>query len=176
MPTEPVRRIFLLRHAKSDWGDAGRDDHDRVLAPRGREAGSAMAAYFRRSGIAPALILCSTATRARATLDLILPGLAPPGRVEYEDGLYLAEPERLLRRLRAVDDDEPSVMLIGHNPGLHGLAVALVGEGDPGDMDRLRQKYPTGALAEVEAPIRRWRELSPGDNRLVRFVVPRELP
>ena len=176
MATEPVRRIFLLRHAKSDWGDAGRDDHDRELAARGREAGGRIAAYCRRAGIAPALILCSTATRARATLDLVMPSLVPPARVEYEERLYLAEPERLLRRLRAVDDEDASMMLVGHNPGLHGLAMALVGEGDDGDMDRLRQKYPTGGLAEIEAPIRHWRDLAPGDNRLVRFVVPRDLP
>ncbi len=65
--------------------------------------------------------------------------------MEYEEKLYLAEPERLLRRLQAVDEDEPSVMLVGHNPGFHALAAALVGDGDPSDLQRLRQKYPTGA-------------------------------
>ncbi|MBL8704143.1 MAG: histidine phosphatase family protein [Rhodospirillales bacterium] len=173
---KPVRRIFLLRHAKSDWGDAGREDHDRDLSARGRDATGRMATYCRRAGIAPALILCSTATRARETLALVLPGLIPPGRVEYEDKLYLAEAERLLRRLQALDDDDPSVMVVGHNPGFHALAAALVGDGDPSDLQRLRQKFPTGALAEIEAPIQRWRDLEAGENRLARFIVPRELP
>lgn len=172
----PVRRIFFLRHAKSDWGDPGREDHDRDLSPRGRDAAQRVATYCRRAGIAPALILCSTATRARETLGLVLPGLTPPGRVEYENKLYLAEPERLLHRLQAVDDDEASIMVVGHNPGFHALAVALVGDGDPSDLRRLREKYPTGGLAEIEAPIQRWRDLEPGENRLARFVVPRELP
>jgi len=169
------RRIYLLRHAKSAWDDAAKDDHDRDLAPRGRQAAERMAAYCRAEGIAPALVLCSTARRTRETLARLVPHLSGAARIEFEEGLYLAAAEELLRRLRRVEDSLRSVMLIGHNPGMHELVLQLVGGGDAAALQRLRGKFPTGALAEIAFAAERWRDIDTDRGRLLRFVVPREL-
>ena len=168
-----MRVVHLLRHAKSSWEDPGHLDAERPLAPRGRRAARAMAEHLRREGIRPALILCSPARRTRETLELVAEALPDvPARVEQE--LYGAGEEDLLLRLRKLPA-APSVLLIGHNPGLQGLAVALAGSGEREALARLRAKMPTGALATLQAPVSRWRYLRPGGAELVAFVVPREL-
>ena len=97
--------------------------------------------------------------------------------IEPMDALYLAPPEALFAALNAVAETARSVMLIGHNPGMHELALALVGTIDPANpsMQRLAEGYPTGALAEFVVP-GAWRTLGPGGARLHRFVCPRDLP
>lgn len=170
------RRIYLLRHAKSSSDDAARDDHDRDLAPRGRQAAERMGVYCAAEGIAPALVLCSTARRTRETLARLVPHLKGTERIELEDGLYLAGATDLLRRLRRLEDPVRSVMLIGHNPGMHQFALLLCGGGDAAALARLRAKYPTGGLAEIALTVDRWRDADTGQGRLARFVVPRELP
>jgi phosphohistidine phosphatase len=171
---EAVRVVYLLRHAKSSWKEPIQLDSDRPLAPRGRRAARAMADHLRREGLQPSLILCSPARRTRETLELVsgaLPGVA----ARVEDELYGAGEKDLLARLRKLPGTVTSVLLIGHNPGLHDLAVALAGSGDREALARLRNKMPTGALVTLQAPAARWRDLRPGEAELVAFVVPREL-
>jgi phosphohistidine phosphatase len=154
-----MARLYLLRHAKSSWKDASLDDHDRPLAPRGRKAAKAIGRYMRDQGIEPELVLCSTARRARQTLER----LGPPGldaRIEPE--LYGAGADALLARLRGVPDAVASVLLIGHNPGMQQLAFNLAG---------LDDKFPTAALATFE--VDGWSRL--GRAELVDYVRPRDL-
>ena len=120
-----VKRIFLLRHAKSGHGDRSQDDHDRPLAPRGRKACPLIADHFRARYAAPDLVLCSTARRTRETLALITERLGAAWPTAFEPGLYLAAPSSLLVRLRRLDDSVASVLLIGHNPGIELLAASL---------------------------------------------------
>jgi phosphohistidine phosphatase len=82
-----VKRLFLLRHAKSSWDDPGLDDHDRPLAPRGRRASGLIAEHLRRARIGPVLVLCSSARRTRETLERAMPAL-DPGYVRIERHLY----------------------------------------------------------------------------------------
>ncbi len=167
---EQMKLLHLLRHAKSSWDDPNLRDAERPLAPRGRKATKRMAAHLRRQKIRPELVLCSTALRARETLEGIRPALAGvPAR--FEEGLYGAGAQELLDRLHALDDAVGSVMMIGHNPGLQDLALLLAGEG--ADLPRLREKFPTGALATFE--VETWWGLGPGSARLQALVVPREL-
>src|SRR5262245_41814146 len=112
-----MKRLYLLRHAKSSWKDVSLSDHDRPLAGRGRRASKAMARHLRDRGIEPDLVLCSTARRARETLDRIAPALGTTA-IEIEPGLYGASAHGLLERLHGVQDEIESVMLIGHNPGM----------------------------------------------------------
>lgn len=170
------RRLYLLRHAKSSWDDAARDDHDRDLTGRGRQAAERMGLLCATDGIAPALVVCSTARRARETLARLVPHLAGTGRIEFEEGLYLAGAAELLRRVRRIEDAVASAMLIGHNPGLQELAVLLCASGDQAALAKMRSKFPTAALAEIVLPIARWRDADADCGRLVRFVVPRDLP
>lgn len=168
-----MKRLYLLRHAKSSWDDPGLADHDRPLAPRGRRAADRLARHCKREGIRPALVLCSSATRARDTLERIRPGLGPQTRVEADPRLYAASATELLERLRRLPDALPSVMLVGHNPGLQELALLLVREG--AGRERLEGKLPTGALAILTLRRLTWSGLHPGDAELTELVRPRDL-
>src|SRR6266576_2330919 len=122
-----MKRLFLLRHAKSSWDDAELADHDRPLAPRGRRAAKLIAEHLRRQSVPPALVLCSSAQRTRETLDRIAPALGEEVPVQIERELYAASEQRLLERLRAITGGVESMLLIGHNPGLEQLALSLAG-------------------------------------------------
>ena len=166
--------IYLLRHAKSSWDDPKLLDHERPLAKRGRKAVALLREHVRESGVAPDLVLCSSAVRAIETLEGVRKGLPPGTRVEVEAGLYAADAGSLLGRLRRLPEETGSVMLVGHNPGIEDLAVELAGGGDPDARTALEAKYPTGGLATLafDGP---WRELDPAGATLEAFVVPRRL-
>lgn len=164
--------LYLLRHAKSSWDDAALADHDRPLAPRGRRAAKKMATHFRDAGVEPALVLCSSARRARGTLKRIRAGLPKDTEVRIEDRLYGASDQDLLARLREIRAEVPSVMLVGHNPGLEDLAILLAA---PESHTRLEEKFPTGAMATLAIPGARWTALEGGTAELVDFVVPKGL-
>jgi phosphohistidine phosphatase len=167
-----LKQLFLLRHAKSSWDDPELDDHERPLAPRGRRAAKVMADHLSREGVAPALVLCSSAQRTCETLERIAPALGKDVRVEIERELYAASERRLLERLRAVEDDVESLMLIGHNPGVEQLALLLAGSGER--LTAVRSKYPTAALATLEfsGP---WCQLRESGAELTDFVTPKQL-
>jgi phosphohistidine phosphatase len=166
-----MRRLYLLRHAKSSWKDTSLPDHDRPLAGRGRRAAKKIARHLREQGIEPELVLCSSAQRARATLERIESALGAPA-VRVEGELYAASAPALLVRLRGVPDNVESVLLIGHNPGLQDLALDLARPSP--SVDELAAKYPTAALATLELSAS-WGELDHGTAELVDLVRPREL-
>ena len=167
-----MKRLYLLRHAKSSWDDPTLADHDRPLAPRGRRAAKVIAEHLGRKGIAPELVLCSPSRRTRQTLKRLAPGLGKNVDVQIEPELYAAPARDLLQVLHEVPDEVESVMLIGHNPGIQDLALGLAGAGS--GIPRLRSKFPTAALATLELN-GTWRELAPGNGELVSFVKPKEL-
>ena len=162
-----MKRIMLLRHAKSSWDDATLSDHERPLAPRGRRAAAAIADHLHGNGLAVELVLCSSARRARETLERLGTSLGT-ARTSIEDDLYGASDDELLERLRRLPEPLESVAVIGHNPGLHDLAVGLTREG------RRLERFPTGALAmlEFDGP---WADLGSGRVRLTGFVRPKDL-
>ena len=166
-----MHRLLLLRHAKSSWDDPSLADRDRPLAPRGHRAAERMADHLRSGVPRPDLVLCSPALRTRETLDRMSNAFGD-AEVVVDDELYGADDDVLLERLRALDDRFETVAVIGHNPGIHDLAIALAGTG--AERDRLEEKFPTGALA-VLAFDGRWRDVSPGGGRLEAFVTPRDL-
>jgi phosphohistidine phosphatase len=166
-----VKRLFLLRHAKSSWDDAGLADHDRPLAPRGRRASALIAEHVRRNRIRPALVLCSSARRTRETLERVGQALGPV-EVRFERELYGASSKDLLQRLREVPDEIESVMLIGHQPAIQELALDLAAEGS--EFEALRAKFPTAALATLTFP-GEWSELGSDSAELVGYVKPKQL-
>jgi phosphohistidine phosphatase len=167
-----MKRLYLLRHAKSSWKDTSLPDHDRPLAGRGRRAAKAIARHMREHGVEPALVLCSTARRARETLDRIEWALGSP-TVRVEPDLYAASAPALLERLRRVPDTVGSVLLIGHNPGLQELALELARPAPA--TSELAAKYPTGALATLAFDASSWQELDSDTAELVELVRPRDL-
>jgi phosphohistidine phosphatase len=171
----PVKRLLLLRHAKSDWSDHDLADHDRPLAPRGERAAALVAAYLEQRGSRADVVLCSTARRTRQTLERVLGALASEPRVETVRALYLAEENEILALVRGLDDTAESALVVGHNPGIGALAADLAGSGDPEGLERLGERFPTCALADLVFEVKRWRELAPGAARLEAFATPKDL-
>jgi len=172
-----MHQLLLLRHAKSAWDDPSVEDHARPLNGRGRRSGAAMRAAMRDLGLVPDLILVSTARRTMETMALLEPWDDTP-LVEPMDALYLAPAERILEALRDVSETVRSVLVIGHNPGLHEAAVMLAGAqalaAENGPVTRLAEGFPTGTLVEF-AIAGTWRGLDAGGGRLLRYITPRDL-
>ena len=168
-----MKRLYLLRHAKSSWKDRSLADSERPLAGRGRRAAKAMAAHLESERVRPELVLCSPARRARETLERVQAALGDEVDVLFEDALYGATEADLLARLRALPPEVGSVMVIGHNPGLEELALALSSEG--AELARMREKYPTAALATIDLSVDGWSALERGGGELVAYVRPRDL-
>jgi phosphohistidine phosphatase len=170
-----MRRLLLLRHAKSSWAEPGASDHDRPLNRRGQEAAPRIGTYLNRHRLAPDCVLCSTARRARETWDLVgaeIPAAPPPSYVER---LYNAAARTILDVVRHAPPDAGALLLVGHNPGQQDAATLLIAAGDLDDRERLREKLPTGGLVVIDFAIAQWSKLHPHAGRLERFVVPRML-
>jgi phosphohistidine phosphatase len=173
-----MRQLLLLRHAKSSWDDPSLPDHARPLNARGRRAAQAMAAAMRELGLSPDVVLVSSARRTLQTLEAISPFADSP-LIEPMDEIYLAPWRRLLDVLRRTPETVRSVLLLGHNPGLQDLALALAGPAGmatcPPEGRRMAESFPTCALAEfaIASP---WHELAEGGGRLIRFLIPADLP
>ncbi|GAB3660278.1 histidine phosphatase family protein [Actinocorallia lasiicapitis] len=132
-----AKRLLVLRHSKAAQV-LGLADHERPLAERGRADAAAMGDFLRREGLLPDQVLCSTALRTRETLD----GLALDAPVSYERGIYVGDGYDLLTLVQITEDDVDALLLVGHNPAVHELAVIL-GGGEVTD-------FPTSALAVIE--------------------------
>lgn len=173
-PTGSPHRLLVLRHAKSSWNNSFMADHDRPLAPRGRRAAEALAGHVATIAPPPSLVLCSTARRAQETLEPVRSRLPGSTEVLIEEDLYGAPAPLIVARLREVSEATPSVLLVAHNPGLEDLVRGLGSEGDPGLIERVRTKFPTGALATLafDGP---WKTLGSGAATLEAFVVPGDL-
>ena len=170
-----MKRLLLLRHAKSCWDDPELSDFERPLAPRGEAATPRIAAYMARKLPVPELALCSAAKRTRQTWTLLAATLPAPCPMKPMRSLYLAPPSRLLTTIRRTADGVGCLLLIGHNPGLHSLALQLAGSGKTKALARLAAKFPTAALAQLDFETDHWRDIAPGNGRLVRLVRPKDL-
>ena len=173
-----MKTLLLLRHAKSDWSHRELADHDRPLAPRGRRAAPAMGRFMARAGLQPEMVLCSSALRTRETWSLLAPELHAEPPVAYDRELYLASPVDILTVLGRASPSLSSILVIGHNPGMEELALALAvaGEADRKKRERMRRKFPTAALAVFAGEARAWRGLDPEAFTLQRYVRPKDLP
>jgi phosphohistidine phosphatase len=169
-----MHQLLLLRHAKSSWDDPQLPDRDRPLNKRGRHAAAAMRQAIVDLGLTPDMVLFSPARRVQETLAALEPWDETP-LVEPLEALYLANAGQMLALLREVHETVRSVMLIGHNPGMHELAALLAASsGDTQPKCRLLAAFPTAALAEF-AIATRWQQLDAGVSKLVRFVRPKDL-
>ncbi|MGH9062666.1 MAG: SixA phosphatase family protein [Acidimicrobiales bacterium] len=171
------RTLLLLRHARSEPAGAGVADHERPLAGRGRRDARDLAARaFSGAGATVDLVLCSSARRAIETLAAFS-GLIRPGTdVRIDRGLYVADGDGLLDRLRAVEPAFGSALLIGHNPALHDLALRLAGEGEAAGLERLARGLVPGGLVTLLLGGGRsgsaWAALDSGSCRLLRYDLP----
>lgn len=164
------RRIVLLRHAKADWPDV--PDPERPLADRGRMDASAAGQWLAGTGILPHLTLCSPAVRTRETWKLVAHELPQRPKTGYEERLYEATVGDLIALLNETDDDVADVMLVGHNPGMHGLADALAAESGAAAGRMRRHGFPTCAVAVLEFS-GSWKAVEHGAARLTEYWLPR---
>lgn len=171
----PMRRLMLLRHAKSDLSLPGQPDHERDLNKRGRDTGPKVGHYVARHGLRPDLVLCSTARRARATWDLVAAEIGESPPVTYERRLYNAPAAAVLDVVQGSGDEAHTIMVIGHNPGLQDLADMMIASGDLDHRERLHEKLPTAGLVVIDFAVDTWAELHPRAGRLERFIIPRSL-
>lgn len=171
-----MKLLGLLRHAKSDWGDANLRDFDRGLNERGRRGAAAIGAHIRDHGTRWDTLLASPAVRVKETLDVALPGVEPV----FDTRLYLASFETILEAVQshaAETAGEPRAVLVsGHNPGLHELILELVSPSHETDLFREAAiKFPTAAYAILECPVDSWADLKPRTAKLAHFARPRDL-
>jgi phosphohistidine phosphatase len=168
-----MKTLTLLRHAKSGWDNAVARDFDRPLNARGRKAARAVGRELRRLGLGFDQVLASPAARVTETLTELAQGYGAAVDTAFDETIYLAPVDVLLALVRAADDADARLLLVGHNPGMEQLALFLSGAGAL--RDQIAVKYPTGALAEIVFDVTHWRDIAPGEGRLARFVRPREL-
>ncbi|KLE35249.1 SixA phosphatase family protein [Aurantiacibacter luteus] len=167
-----MKRLGLLRHAKSDWDDMSLRDFDRGLNDRGRRGAALMGEHIRALGHRWDRVLASPAERVKRTLEAS--ALAAP--IIFEQDIYLADPAALMALLRGLDEEDGAVLLAAHNPGLQELALALVPpDGEDALFDEVMHKYPTAAYAVFELAIDRWADIADGCGKLVHFARPRDL-
>jgi phosphohistidine phosphatase len=178
-----MRRLMLLRHAKTEHDAPSGHDQDRRLDDRGRLDAAAIGGWIGRHPPLPDAVLVSTAVRAHQTWEIARDAMknaarerSPQPQVELLDELYGAEPKRLLRIIRMADVTDPArLMLIGHNPGMHELALMLAGSGDAAAKKSLEDNLPTSGLAIIDFAIDDWSEVAFRGGKLVRFTSPKLL-
>lgn len=168
-----MKRLTLLRHAKSgDDGTIARD-FDRRLNAKGRRAARAVGRHLRDSGARFDSVIASPAVRVAETIEEVSAGYGPGIDPDWRRPLYLATAEELLEVVHEAPEASDSLLLVGHNPGLEDLVLLLVSGGDKrGDVE---EKYPTASLAEIDFDVTNWRDVGAGTGHLANFVRPRDL-
>lgn len=169
-----MRRLMLLRHAKSNW-PTGVVDRERPLAARGREAAPIMGRYLAEELLLPDLVLISPARRTAETWELVAPMLPEKPGTHFEPRIYEAKVERLLHVVQETAPGIRTLLMVGHNPGFEELATLLMGHGDRYAAARMAQKYPTCGLAVLDFAVEDWRDVAARGGRLDRFVTPASL-
>ncbi len=168
-------RLYLLRHAKSDWGSLACTDFDRPLNDRGREGAQRIGRFLHQQRLIPAHILCSGACRARETLLGMLSELPLRPPTTLDDSLYLASPATILSCISQTENSLESLMVIAHNPGIQELSEQLVCAGEQVLGADLKGKYPTAGLAILQSNLSSWRQTAIVEWKLEYFVSPRKL-
>lgn len=170
-----MKTLYLLRHAKTESAKATEGDIDRKLTPRGIDASKTVGSYLRERGYNPAFVICSPARRTRETFELVMrsAGLAPPHR--FEKVIYLATIDKIMDQITKMDDHIKSLMIVGHNPGMHHLAITLAQPENTDMRTTLALKYPTGALTVLRFAVDSWKSIEPGEGELIDFATPDSL-
>jgi phosphohistidine phosphatase len=170
-----MKRLLLLRHAKSSWDDPALDDFDRPLAPRGRKAAERMGRELATRNWLPQLALVSPAARTRETWELVTAALPRSFSAAFLDTLYDAAAEDVLSEIRRTPKAVKTLIVLGHNPGLEDLARRLAGDNsEKKALQQLREKFPTAALARFDFD-GKWTGLDFGGARLTHCLRPRDL-
>lgn len=174
-----MKTLILMRHAKSDWSGPDVQDHDRPLNARGEKAAARMAGYFMDNGLLPDMVFCSTAKRARQTLDALLEVTSGDLPVHYRRALYFTSPDVILDEIRDTPDSVTapvnSLMLVGHNPDTQAVALHLAHDAHDPNVVAMARKFPTGAAAIFRFDVNHWQDIAWGSGSLLAFLRPKTL-
>ena len=170
-----MKTLLLVRHAKAVERDDFVADHDRPLAPKGERDAALMGAFMREHRVIPDHVLCSTSARTQRTWQLLAKELGAQPPVSMLRELYNAATGGLFETIRRTGGAADRLLVVGHDPGIHALAVALSGSGDDEDLEALRAKFPTGSLAVIRLDAESWADLAPAGGTLQSFVRPKDL-
>ena len=174
-----MRRLMLLRHAKTESDAPSGRDQDRRLDDRGRSDAAEIGGFIAGHPPFPGTVLVSPATRAHQTWELAwmaMKDLVPPPHVELVPDIYGADPAQLLQSIRDVAATDPQrLLVVGHNPGMHELALALTGGGDTAGYKALAENLPTSGLAVFDFAVDDWADVAFRRGRLVQFLSPKLL-
>jgi len=162
-----MRRLLLLRHAKSDWSGCAETDHDRPLNQRGERAAPLIGQLLASHSLQPDRILTSTAVRARTTARLVADAASSAAEIVETGSLYLATPGTILDVIAEQPRDLGTILVVGHNPGMERLALTFAGSVGP---------LVTAMLVALELDDVEWSDLAPDSPmRLIGVWRPREL-
>jgi phosphohistidine phosphatase len=167
-----MRRLLLLRHAKAERARPGERDHERALAPRGRGDAPKVGVYLVRHAFMPDLVMVSSSTRTRQTWELAATAFEEAPPVKFDERIYEAGPQAILDAIKETGPEVGTLLVIGHNPGLQELATRLVAVGDSDATRRLKEEFPTSALAVINFMVEDWSRLHHQAGRLEHFVTP----
>jgi phosphohistidine phosphatase len=170
-----MRRLLLLRHAKAERSEPGKQDRARVLIERGREDAARIGAYMASHALLPDRVVLSPSARTQETWKYLGGEFTPAPAAISAERLYDAAPRDIIGVVKASPALASSLMLIGHNPGLHEAALMLIASGDIDARERLREGLPTAGLVVVDFAFDDWGKLHPHSGRLERFVSPKSL-
>jgi phosphohistidine phosphatase len=175
-----MRRLMLLRHAKTETDAPSGRDQDRRLDDRGHKDAAEIGDWMASHPPFPEAVLVSHAVRARQTWDIawetMKDRVAVP-QVEILPELYAADPAQILESIRTatIPADPRQLLLVGHNPGMHEIALMLTGGGDPAAAKALADNLPTSGLAIFDFDVKDWGAVAYRRGKLVQFVSPRLL-
>lgn len=171
-----MKRLTILRHAKSNWGDASLDDFNRPLNARGWKAARRMGKELKHRNFTFDFAIASPAARVRETIDGLIDSYGEPRfPIRFEPRVYAASVETLVELVHELPPDADNVLIVGHNPGLERLVTSLTHDDGKGLRDRIAGKFPTAALAVIELQVSEWLEVEPGGGTVVELILPKEL-
>lgn len=171
-----MKILGIFRHAKSDWNDARLRDFDRPLNKRGRKGAAIMGKHIADHAVLWKRILASPAVRVTQTIDIASEAAGETPPVDWDRRIYLASSATLMDVLREQEGDPPSIIMVGHNPGLEDLIFDLVpDDGSSPLRDIVEEKLPTAAYAVLELDIENWSDIEEGCGHLVHLIRPRDL-
>jgi phosphohistidine phosphatase len=170
-----MRRLLLFRHAKAERSLPGMDDRGRELIDRGRRDAARIGAYIASHALVPDRVLVSPARRTQETWKYAATALRPAPAATTVERIYDATPHAILAAVKDAPAAAHTLMVVGHNPGLHELALMLIASGDIDARENLREKLPTSGLVIIDFAFDDWGKLHPQSGRLERFVSPKTL-
>ena len=170
-----MKRLTVLRHAKSSWKDRELDDFERPLNGRGQRACRRMGREMAARNMHFDFVLASPAVRIRQTIDGVKEQCELP-QIRFEQRIYMARVSELLELIATIPDEADSALLVGHNTSAERLVLKLSKDDEAGLTKRVEEKFPTCALAAIELPIGRWSDIQPESGNLVELIYPGELP